>query len=219
MPTTEDLQAYRTAVLLDELVLGKIRCRHDPAVHHQRVAVNKCGIIAHEKERRFRLILRSSQTPRKIFKRPASRNIIVESDGRTRSIGNHTINPNIIRRELHSQGSRHVDDASLGRSISDAIGPSDHPGGGAEVNDLSSASLLRHLCRNILGYQVQTLEAYRDDPIKFLLRAVEYIRVIRDGSVIDENIDAAKARSDFFHHILHIARLRNITQHEHRFLT
>jgi hypothetical protein len=53
MPTTEDLQAYRTAVLLDELVLGKIRCRHDPAVHHQRVAVNKCGIIAHEKSAAF----------------------------------------------------------------------------------------------------------------------------------------------------------------------
>ena len=113
--------------------------------------VNERGIIAHEKERRFRLIFGSSQTASKIFEGPASRNVIVESDGRARTIGNHTIDPNMIGRELYSHGSRHVDDARLGRSICDTISPSDQAGRRAEVNDLSSASLLCHLHRDVSG--------------------------------------------------------------------
>jgi len=51
------------------------------------MAIDKVGIIADEKERGFRLILRGSQTTRQILESPASGYVIVESHRRTDRLG------------------------------------------------------------------------------------------------------------------------------------
>ena len=81
------------------------------------------------------------------------------------------------------------------------------------------SALLYHLRRDVLRHQIRPFKAHRDNFIEFLFRAVKNISVIRQRGVVDENIDAAEASDDLIYHCLHVARFRNVAQHEHGLVT
>jgi hypothetical protein len=163
---------YRAKSLLDELILGKIRGRHDSAINNQGVPVDEIGIVAYEKECRLGLILRGSQSLREILERPAAGDVVVESYWRAGTVRHDAIDPNFMWRELHRHRSRHIDHAGFGRGVSDAIGPSNQTGSRAKVDDFSAPALPHHLGGNVFGHEIGALKAHSDDFIEFLFRAV-----------------------------------------------
>ena len=203
-------RALRSTILLDELIFGEIGRRHDAAIHHQGVPIDKIGIVADQEKRGFGLILCGSQPPRKILKSPAPGYVIIEPNGGTGTIGHDTVDPNLIRGQLHCHRPRHINHTSFGCSISDAIGPSYQAGGGTKIEDLSPSALLRHLSCNVLRHEIRSFEAHGDNFIEFLFRTFKDVRVVRQSGVVDENIDAAEARYDLADHRFHVARFGDV---------
>ena len=82
--------------LLDELIFGEVRRRHDAAIHHEGVSIDKIGIVADQEERRPRLIVRGSQSPCEVFESPAAGYVVVESHRRAGAIRHDAIDPDFM---------------------------------------------------------------------------------------------------------------------------
>src|SRR5262245_7275524 len=164
--------------LFDELIFGEIRRRHNAPVDYQQVTIDKIRIVADQEERRLRLILRGSQSPREVLKRAAASYIVIEPNRGARAIRHDAIDPYFMRCQLHRHRARHVDHAGFGRGISDTIRPSNQTGRGPKIDDLSTPTLLRHLRCDVLRHEIRSLKADSDDFVEFLFRAFENIRVI-----------------------------------------
>src|SRR5262245_27062674 len=123
------------------------------------MTVNEIGIVADQKQRGFRLVIRRAQTAGEIFKGATTGHVVVETHCRAGTGRLEAVDADLVRRELDREGARHVDDAGLGRSIGDAVETPDHARGRTKIYDLSTAPLLAHLLRDILGDEVRAFEA------------------------------------------------------------
>src|SRR5437868_12751459 len=127
------------------------------------MAVNKIRIIADEKQRRLRLTSRRAQPSGEMLKGPIAGHVVVMTDRRSGTVWHDAVDADLIFRELHRHGARHVDDAGFGRCVSNAVEPSDHPRGRTEINNLAAVALLSHLLGDVFRYQIGTLQTHRDD--------------------------------------------------------
>jgi hypothetical protein len=94
--------------------------------------------------------------------------------------------------ELHGNGAHQVRDAAFRRGIGDRGFPPLEPGGRADIHHHAAAALRDHLFSGPFAGEKLAGQRHRDGPVEIRLGAFTDGEVVRNGDVVDQDVESAE---------------------------